>query len=88
MLLTKTVIYLFSGHIVFRKFDEFQNSLNKSNKMFNTFRKEMDKVSLEYNRGCYTVAYATLLIDYVLLSPVVKETKGSGEGSEHVVDTL
>ena len=26
------------------KFDEFQNSLNKSNEMFNTFRKEMDKV--------------------------------------------
>ena len=29
------------------KFDEFQNSLNKSNEMFNTFRKEMDKVSLK-----------------------------------------
>ena len=41
----------------------------------------MDKVSLKYNHGC-------LLIDCVLLSPVVKETKGSGEGSEHVADML
>ena len=28
------------------KFDEFQSSLNKSNEMFNTFRKEMDKVCI------------------------------------------
>ena len=56
--------------------------------MFNTFRKEMDKVSFKYNHGCYTVTCATLLIDCVLLSPVVKETKGSGEGLEHVADTL
>ena len=56
--------------------------------MFNTFRKEMDKVSFKYNHDCYTVACATLLIDCVLLSPVVKETKGSGEGSEHVADML
>ena len=51
----------------------------------------MDTVSLKYNHDywvCCTVAYAILLIDCVLLSPVVKETKGSGEGSEHVADTL
>ena len=50
--------------------------------MFNTFRKETDKVSSKYNDGCYTVTCAALLIDCVLLSPVVKETKGSGEGPE------
>ena len=56
--------------------------------IINTFRKEMDKVSFKYNHGCYTVTCATLLIDCILLSPVVKETKGSGEGLQHVADTL
>ena len=34
-----------------------------------------------------TVTYTTHLIDCLLLSSVVKETKGSG-GSEHMMDTL
>ena len=35
-----------------------------------------------------TVIYPTQLIDCLLFLTVVKETKGSGEGSKHVADTL
>ena len=29
------------------RFDEFQKTLNKSNEVFSTFKKEMDKVTVE-----------------------------------------
>ena len=39
--------YYFQVTLYSEKIDEFQNSVNKSDEMFNTFRKEMDKVSLK-----------------------------------------
>ena len=41
---TVTAIFILYDMIHSQKFDELQNSLNKSNEVFNTFRKEMDKV--------------------------------------------
>lgn len=51
------------------RFDEFQKTLNKSNEVFSTFKKEMDKVTVKninlkktYYFTSYTLNMCTLIV--------------------------
>ena len=49
------------------RFDEFQKTLNKSNEVFSTFKKEMDKVTVKNINGKKTYCFASYTLNVCTL---------------------
>ena len=49
------------------RFDEFQKTLNKSNEVFSTFKKEMDKVTVKNINGKKTYCFASYALNVCTL---------------------
>ena len=77
------------------KFDEFQSTLTKSNEVFNTFKKEMDKVCCGFRTSCVVLGlvidgYDAAMFDGCSLSLFLdgKNDRCAGEGDVDMEETL
>ena len=50
------------------RFDEFQKTLNKSNEVFSTFKKEMDKVTVKNINGKKNILFCIIYFKCVYLN--------------------